>query len=102
MPASSKKARSQFDGLKTLGTGTPVVEAEPSRKIGRPLKQGAKSRDENYRAWGGYLKIKTLNEANYELGKVRGGPDMSDLLEELLAGWVAERQKKGSSKQEDK
>lgn len=101
MPAS-KKVLSQFEGLKSLGTGTSVAEAETTRKQGRPLKQGAKSQDENYRAWGGYLKIKALNEANYELGKVRGGPDMSDLLEELLAGWVAERQKKESSKQEDK
>ncbi len=91
MPATSKKARSQFDGLKSLGTGTPVAEAEPSPKIGRPLKQGAKSRDEEYRAWGGYLKIVTLNDANYELGKVRGGRDMSDLLEELLAGWVVKQ-----------
>ena len=33
-----------------------------------------------------------LNEANYELGRAHGGPDMSDLLEELLAGWVAQRQ----------
>ena len=91
MPATSKKAApSQFEGLKNLGTGTPVAESEPSRKIGRPLKQGAKSRDEDYRAWGGYLKIETVNEANYELGKLRGEKrDMSDLLEELLAGWVA-------------
>ena len=96
MPAP-KKALSQFEGLKKLGTGTSVVEVATTRKQGRPLKQGAKSRDENYRAWGGYLKIETLNEASYELGKVRGGPDMSDLLEELLAQWVAERQKKAST-----
>lgn len=90
MPAANKKTPSQFDGLKHLGTGTPVAETGTSRKIGRPLKQGAKSRDENYRAWGGYLKIETVNEANYELGKLRGdGRDMSDLIEELLSGWVA-------------
>ena len=90
MPGTSKKNLSQFEGLKNLGTGSPVAEPEPSRKIGRPLKQGAKSRDQDYRAWGGYLKIETVNEANYELGKLRGdGRDLSDLLEELLAGWVA-------------
>ncbi len=94
MPASTRKPRSQFDGLKSLGTGAPVSEVETTPKIGRPLKQGAKSRDENYRAWGGYLKIETLNDANYELGKVRGGRDMSDLLEELLAGWVAKQREK--------
>lgn len=95
MPATSKKTLSQFEGLKSLGTGSPVAEAEPSRKIGRPLKQGAKSRDQDYRAWGGYLKIETVNEANYELGKLRGdGRDMSDLLEELLAGWVANQKAK--------
>ena len=97
MPAS-KKALSQFEGLKSLGTGTAVAEAETTRTRGRPLKQGAKSRDPEYRAWGGYLKIKTLNEANYELGKAHGGPDMSDLLEELLAGWVAQRQAEESKK----
>jgi len=92
MPATSKKARSQFDGLKSLGTGTPVAEAEPVRKIGRPLKEGAKSRNADYRPWGGYLKHVTLNDANYELGKVVGGSrDMSDLLEELLAGWVVKQ-----------
>ena len=95
MPAASRKTPSQFEGLKNLGTGTPVAEAEPSRKIGRPLKQGAKSRDQDYRAWGGYLKIETVNEANYELGKLRGdGRDLSDLLEELLAGWVSDQKAK--------
>ena len=95
MPAASKKTHSQFNGLKHLGTGTPVAETEPSRKIGRPLKQGAKSRDEDYRAWGGYLKIETVNDANYELGKLRGdGRDLSDILEELLAGWVADQKAK--------
>lgn len=97
MPAS-KKAPSQFEGLKSLGTGTSVVEAETTRTRGRPLKEGAKSRNEEYRAWGGYLKIKTLNEANYELGKVHGGPDMSDLLEELLAKWVAQRKAEEAKK----
>ena len=92
MPASAKKPRSQFDGLKALGTGAAVAEAETTTKIGRPLKPGAKSRDKEYRAWGGYLKIETLNEANYELGKLRAeGRDMSDLLEELLSGWVVKQ-----------
>jgi hypothetical protein len=92
MPASVKKPRSQFDGLKALGTGTAIAEAGTITKIGRPLKPGAKSRDTAYRAWGGYLKIDTLNEANYELGKLRAeGRDMSDLLEELLSGWVAKQ-----------
>ena len=95
---AAKKALSQFDALKNLGTGTSVEEVAPARTRGRPLKQGAKSRDKEYRAWGGYLKIKTLNEANYELGKEHGGPDMSDLLEELLAGWVAERRAEEAKK----
>ena len=49
MPAS-KKALSQFEGLKSLGTGTSVAETETTRTRGRPLKQGAKSRDPQYRA----------------------------------------------------
>ena len=95
---AAKKALSQFDTLKNLGTSTSVEEVAPERTRGRPLKQGAKSRDKEYRAWGGYLKIETLNEANYQLGKVHGGPDMSDLLEELLAGWVAQRKAEESKK----
>jgi len=96
--AVQKKVLSQFEGLKSLGTGASVAEAAPAPTRGRPLKQGAKSRDKDYRAWGGYLKIETLNEANYELGKEHGGPDMSDLLEQLLAGWVAERKAEGAKK----
>ncbi len=92
MPAA-KKPVSQFEGLKSLGTtSSPVAEVESPRKQGRPLKKNAKSRDtKTFRSWGGYLKIETVNEANYLLGKVRGGPDLSDVLEELLAGWVAKK-----------
>ncbi len=104
MPASTKKPLSQFDSLKNLGTGTSVMESETKPKLGRPLKQGAKSRNNAYRAWGGYLKKKTLTEANYELAKDRElneandesevASDMSELLEDLLSEWLAKRKQK--------
>ena len=68
-------------------------------KIGRPRKPGAKSRDTaRYRAWTGYLMRDTVSEAEYELKRTnpdgsRDQRDMSDLIQDLLAGWLAERKK---------
>ena len=66
-------------------------------RIGRPRKPGAKSRDTTrYRAWTGYLMRDTVTEAEYELKRThpdgtRDLRDMSDLIQCLLAGWLAER-----------
>ena len=68
-------------------------------RIGRPRKPVAKSRDtERYRSWTGYLMRDTVTEAEYELKRTnpdgtRDQRDMSDLLQDLLAGWLAERKK---------
>ncbi len=73
-------------------------EAVASR-VGRPRKPGAKSRDTaRYRAWTGYLMRDTVTEAEYELKRTnpdgtRDQHDMSDLIQDLLAGWLAERKK---------
>lgn len=68
-------------------------------RVGRPRKPGAKSRDTaRYRAWTGYLMRDTVTEAEYELKRTnpdgtRDKRDMSDLIQNLLAGWLAERKK---------
>lgn len=68
-------------------------------RVGRPRKPGAKSRDTaRYRAWTGYLMRDTVTEAEYELKRTnpdgtRDQRDMSDLMQDLLAGWLAERKK---------
>lgn len=72
-----------------------------SPKVGRPRKPGAKSRDTTrYRAWTGYLMRDTVNEAEYLLKRTnadgtRDIRDMSELIQDLLAGWVIERDKVG-------
>lgn len=68
-------------------------------RVGRPRKPGAKSRDTaRYRAWTGYLMRDTVTEAEYELKRTnpdgtRDQRDMSDLIQDLLAIWLAERKK---------
>lgn len=81
------------------GLGELQSFAASPPKVGRPRKPGAKSRDTaRYRAWTGYLMRDTVTEAEYELKRTnpdgtRDGRDMSDLIQSLLSGWVAERKK---------
>ncbi len=89
------------------GTASPqnsIVQSEEnsqavSPRIGRPRKPGAKSRDTaRYRPWTGYLIRDTVTESEYELKRTnpdgtRDPRDMSDLIQDLLAGWLAERKK---------
>ena len=78
---------------------TPEHSEAASPRVGRPRKPGAKSRDTaRYRAWTGYLMRDTVTEAEYELKRTnpdgtRDQRDMSDLMQDLLASWLAERKK---------
>ena len=67
-----------------------------SRRVGRPPKPNAKSRDETRYAWTGYLVRDTVAEANYLLQRpdpngTRDTRDMSDLVQDLVAAWISER-----------
>lgn len=74
-----------------------------SARIGRPRKPAAKSRDTaRYRPWTGYLVRDTITEAEYLLKRTnpdgtRDARDMSDLIQDLLAAWVSEREGTGRS-----
>lgn len=80
-----------------LPVGSEESKASGPR-IGRPRKPGAKSRNtERYRAWTGYLVRDTVNEAEYLLKRTnpdgtRDARDMSELIQDLLAAWVSDRQ----------
>jgi hypothetical protein len=107
MPSPAKsKGGNGFASLQKLREVGPVPEnAGTTQKMGRPLTPGAKSRDPEYRAWTGYVRIETMNDAEDLLNRDRGTSKtgkkyMSDLIEELLAGWVATRKSDAAGKGE--
>lgn len=91
MPSITSPTKSHVENQESTETLTP--------RVGRPRKPGAKSRDTTrYRAWTGYLMRDTVTEAEYELKRTnpdgtRDQRDMSDLIQDLLASWLAERKK---------
>lgn len=99
MPSQAKEAASAFTSLKKIRTVEEVPTAEErektTRALGRPRKPEAKSRNSAWRAWTGYLKVETAADADNMLKRnPEETRDMSELLEELLAGWLAEQQQK--------
>lgn len=92
MPAPAKE--SAFKDLKKIReVDLPPETIEDGPRLGRPIKPGAKSRDPEYRAWTGYLKRDTVTDADYQLKRKRDSRSMSELLQELLSGWVANQNK---------
>lgn len=92
MPASAKE--SAFKDLRkirevSLHAAPDSSGAHP--RLGRPPKPGAKSRNPDYRAWTGYLRRDTVTDADYQLKRGRDGRTMSELMQELLATWVAQQ-----------
>jgi hypothetical protein len=99
MPAQVKEAASAFNSLKKIRTveGQPAAQAgtKTGSTMGRPLRPGAKSRNPDWRAWTGYLKRETAADADSMLKRnPEEKRDMSELLEDLLAGWLAEQKQK--------
>ena len=86
MPADTKK--SPFDSLQKIRT---VESQEEKRGRGQPKKPNAKRNNPEWRPWTGHLKRETVIEAEYQLKRMQDGRTVSDLLEELLSGWVAKR-----------
>lgn len=91
MPSPAKESANPFSALTKI---REVAPNEGGKKLGRPVKADAKSRDKDYRAWTGYLKTAEVAEADYLL-KVSDKPrGMSDLLGDLLADWIAQEKKR--------
>lgn len=89
MPTQAKET-SAFKDLKKIREVSPAEETfSGTPRVGRPPKPEAKSRHPEYRAWTGYLKKESVMEAEYRLKRAESGKSVSDLLEELLSGWVA-------------
>jgi hypothetical protein len=53
----------------------------------------AKSKDPNFRPSTLYLRKKTLAECEYRLKTTDDPRDMSELVEELMAGWLSQPSK---------
>lgn len=73
-----------------------IAEQEKSPKVrGRPRKPTAISRNPDWKPWTGYLKRETVADAEHMLkrnpAETRG---MSELLEDLLSGWLAEQKRR--------
>jgi hypothetical protein len=83
----------QVKAKKTQSHPQTQSDLPDSPKLGRPEKPGAKSRDPLFRAWTGYLKKKTLLDADYQLKRTSDARDMSDLMQELLAEWLSKQPK---------
>ena len=86
MPSEIKK--SPFESLQKIRT---VGSIEEKRGRGQPKKPDSKRHNPEWRPWTGFLKRETIIEAEYQLKRMQDGRTVSDLLEELLSGWVATR-----------
>lgn len=95
----AKQKDEKFDalfskGLKDIPAPPPPVPAPQYKTPGRP--PTGKRSNPDYRQWCGFLKIATTEDAEDILrvqnrkSKREGGVtrDMSDLVQELLEGWV--------------
>lgn len=95
--SAAKKTLSPFESMKKIGTrATAGVDQEQTTNLGRPILYTSKSRDPEWRAWTGYLKTDTVNDSSYLLKKTKDKRNMSELMQELLAGWLAD-QKEGKA-----
>lgn len=98
MPANGK---SKYDALDldapakhepvAVPTEEPARLAVTPKPIGRPVTGMAKSKDPNMKQYSIILNIDAHADANHLLRKARNEGDLSDLLNRLLASWVAER-----------
>ena len=99
MPANAK---SKYDALDLNAPAKPEPVAVPSeerptrlevatKRVGRPVTGVAKSKDPNMKQYSIILNIDAHADANHLLKKARNEGDLSDLLNRLLASWIAER-----------
>jgi hypothetical protein len=80
MPTASKTTGSQFDEI--------LKKRKPeTAKTGREERL-AKSKDPEFRPANFYLRKQTLAECEYRLKTLDDSRDMSELIEELLDGWL--------------
>ena len=96
-------SKSKFDVLdRTMPAQPDPVAATPQerpaarrevapRPVGRPATGLAKSKDPNMKPFTIILNIDAHADANAILKKARNEGDLSDLLNRLLTGWVAEK-----------
>lgn len=72
-----------------MPTATKTTPAPPARKVhkkGAP--KLAKSKDPDFRASTVYLRRNTLASCDYELSTRGDNRDMSELIEDLMQGWL--------------
>lgn len=95
-------AKSKYDALNLDAPAEPAPVALPPQEppsphhvapksVGRPVTSVAKTKNPNMKQYSIILDIDAHADANHLLKKARNEGDMSDLLNRLLAGWVAER-----------
>lgn len=75
----------------------PTDDETPAAKTAAPTKAAptkalAKSKDPDWKGYTFIVKIDTHIDASAILKKQRKGEDMSDLVQRLLADWVAKNQ----------
>ena len=98
MPANASK----YAALDRIEPASPEPVAMPTqerptgseampRAVGRPKTGTAKSKDPNMKQYSVILNMDAHADANHLLAKARNEGDLSDLLNRLLAIWVAER-----------
>ncbi len=83
-PASSPRRPRQTAAAKAIAA---PAQAEGARQRGRPAENG-KSSDPDFRQTSIILRIQTLKKVKGILLDTDDERDVSDLVEELLAGWV--------------
>ncbi len=99
MPANAK---SKYDALDLNAPAAPKPVALPPQEqpnrleaapksVGRPVTGVAKSKNPNMKQYSIILNIDAHADANHLLKKARNEGDLSDLLNRLLASWIAER-----------
>jgi hypothetical protein len=82
-------AKSKFSALQELRQGGEVLASTPeARGRGRP--PGKRSNPE-WKLYSHFLKRKTQREAVAMLVSDDDGRDLSDVLQELLEGWITQR-----------
>ncbi len=98
MPANASKyaALDRTDPAVPEPVGIPTQKrptrlAGTPKPVGRPVTGVAKSRDPNMKQYSIILNMDAHADANHLLRKARNEGDLSDLLNRLLASWIAER-----------